>query len=825
VREPVERVPRALMPAERAGPASFRELLKQFRLARGFTQEDLAEAAAISAVTISSLERDERKHPYRDTVAKLATALQLTAEQRETFERAAIGRRRKTGPARALPQATPASGALHSVPIALTRLFGRARELQELQASLARYRLITLVGPGGVGKTRLASELARAVAERFPDGVYFVDFAPVTETGAAAAAVAGALALREAVDQPTLDAVVGALRPKRALLLFDNCEQIVQACADLAQAILTNAPQVAIIATSRERLHIDGEYSFPVRPLPASDRHGAAVELFLDRAAAVTTGHLDPDDVVSLCGRLDGIPLALELAAARLDAMPLRALIAGLDARFRVMNAGNRSGPARHSGLGAALDWSYDLLAPAERAAFRRCGVFSGGFSFDAFRAVAASTEAPAEMWGAWDLLASLVNKSLVMPVETDLPENRYYLLETMRAYALEKLAETGEAVARRHAEWVAGFAGAEYERHWAEPRRPWLAEVQPEIDNARAALAWALSGAGDPLLAGRIAAALGPFWAAAGLRSEGREWSHAALAAGAGSRPEIGARLWLSLAQLSVAKESVDAADRALPFYETSGERLELGIGYYARAFGLMQMGEPVAALESIDRCLSLWNGLTVATKWPYAAALETKGNILTDLGRGDEARGLCNDALRLYRAAGDEQRAAGAQLNLAELVFAAGDTRQAVDLADAAIALVRRLHVTNLEAIALVNATGYRLVLGDIEAAAALARDALAVARSGQIHSLVTVALQHLATIAALRGDTARAARLLGYVDAWYARERYAREPTEQKAYDLLTASIRARLPEAEREALAREGAAYAEDEAADVAAAAEP
>jgi tetratricopeptide (TPR) repeat protein len=426
-------------------------------------------------------------------------------------------------------------------------------------------------------------------------------------------------------------------------------------------------------------------------------------------------------------------------------------------------------------------------------------------------------------MWGAWDLLASLVNKSLVMPLESGLPETRYYLLETMRAYALEQLAENGEAMARRHAEWVAGFAGAAYERHWDEPRRPWLAEVQPEADNARAALGWALGSGGDPVLAGRIAGAFGPFWAAAGLRSEGRHWSHAALAAGEGTRADIDARLWLSLAQLTVAKESVDAADRAITFYAASGGRLELGLGYYARAFGLMQMGDASAALEAIDRCLAIWNGLTVATKWPYAAALETKGNVLTDVGRAGEARALCNDALRLYRAAGDEHRAAGAQLNLAELAFAAGDTREAVELADATIALVRRLQVPNLEAVALVNATGYRLVLGEVEAARALGRDALAVARFGQIHSLVTVALQHLATVAALRGDPARAARVLGYVDAWYARERYAREPTEAKTYELLTASLRDRLSPAERAAFGREGAAYSEDAAADDAAAA--
>ena len=353
----------------------------------------------------------------------------------------------------------------HNLPQQLTRLIGRADAVSRIVARLQRHRLLSIVGPGGIGKTSVAIAVAEASVNTYEHGVWFVDLAPLADARLVPSAVAQVLGFDIRSDDP-VPGLVGALRDRRLVLVLDNCEHVIEAAATLAVAILRGAADVHILATSREPLRVEGEYVQRLPPLSSgfpSDHLGAAealafpaVELFVERAAE-RLGEFELTDenapiVAEICLKLDGIPLAIELAAARVETFGVRGLATHLDDRFRLLTSGRRSGPPRHRTLRAALDWSYDVLSEPERAVLRRLGIFMGGFTLDAACAVVAD---PGLLKGdVIDAVAELVEKSLAV-VETTETEPRLRLLETTRAYALERLAESGEweAVAHRHAD------------------------------------------------------------------------------------------------------------------------------------------------------------------------------------------------------------------------------------------------------------------------------------------------------------------------------------------------------------------------------------
>jgi predicted ATPase/DNA-binding winged helix-turn-helix (wHTH) protein len=431
----------------------------------------------------------------------------------------------------------------HNLPQQLTRLIGRADAASRIVARLQRHRLLSIVGPGGIGKTSVAIAVAEASVNTYEHGVWFVDLAPLADPRLVPSAIAQVLGFDIRSDDP-VPGLVGALRDRRLVLVLDNCEHVIEAAAALAVAILRGAADVHILATSREPLRAEGEYVQRLPPLSSgspSDHLGTAealafpaVELFVERAAE-RLGEFELTDenapiVAEICRKLDGIPLAIELAAARVETFGVRGLATHLDDRFRLLTSGRRSGPPRHRTLRAALDWSYEVLSEPERAVLRRLGIFMGGFTLDAACAVVAD---PGLLKGdVIDAVAELVEKSLAV-VETTETEPRLRLLETTRAYALERLGESGEreAVARRHAEYYRDlFERAETELE-TRSSPEWLADYRREIDNMRTALDWAVSATGDAALGLALTVAAIPLWLQLSMVEECRSRVEQALA------------------------------------------------------------------------------------------------------------------------------------------------------------------------------------------------------------------------------------------------------------------------------------------------------
>ncbi|HTX58626.1 MAG TPA: adenylate/guanylate cyclase domain-containing protein, partial [Verrucomicrobiae bacterium] len=449
----------------------------------------------------------------------------------------------------------------HNLPQQATSFVGRETELAEVAALVREHRIVTLAGTGGVGKTRLSLQVASEELERFRDGVWFVAFAPAQDGGLVPARIAAALGLHESPTVPMIETVLGYLKTRALLLVFDNCEHLVGEAAEAAARIVESCPNVKILATSREPLRVPGEqvYRMPSLPLPE------AVALFADRARAADARFSLTDAnagvVGEICRRLDGIALAIELAAARVRALSLNVLQQKLDERFRVLTGGSRTALPRQQTLRALIDWSYDLLGEAERAFFARLSVFAGGFTLELATAVCAGGSI--DELEVMDLLASLVEKSLVQTETLDDGETRYHLLESMRDYAREKLAQFGEAesLARAHAIAFADLA-ARLDDSWdTTPDKEWGLQAEPEIENWRAALRWAFGENGDASIGRQLAASLRPVWFRMA-PSEGRQWIRKSLEDGEAEVPKkVLAQLRLGEAHLSMLAMEYGAA------------------------------------------------------------------------------------------------------------------------------------------------------------------------------------------------------------------------------------------------------------------------
>jgi predicted ATPase/DNA-binding winged helix-turn-helix (wHTH) protein len=441
-------------------------------------------------------------------------------------------------------QPTPtASRPPTNLPEPVSELIGRDAELDEILDLTSSHRLVTLAGAGGIGKTRLGFEAARHLLPRFADGVWAIELAPLSDPELVAVTVATALGLELASGTASPLSVATALRSKQLMLVLDNCEHVVDAAARMAEALLRANSAARVIATSREPLRAEGEWVYPVPPLavPAEGRPDGedplrygAVRLFVERARAAAPS-FSPDArvaaaIAGVCRRLDGIPLAIELAAARVATLGIEGLAARLDDRFRLLAGGHRTAMPRHRTLRATLDWSYELLTEPERVVLRRLAIFAGGFTLQAASAVAPDDEVAASE--VVDCVANLVAKSLVS-VDAGGARVRYRLLETTRAYALEKLVQAGEfdAVAQRHARrYLELFEGAEAEAE-TRPTAEWLTDYAPRIDNVRAALDWAFSPGGDVSIGVALTAASVPLWLRLSLMEECRGRVERALA------------------------------------------------------------------------------------------------------------------------------------------------------------------------------------------------------------------------------------------------------------------------------------------------------
>ncbi|HEY1882876.1 MAG TPA: helix-turn-helix domain-containing protein [Candidatus Cybelea sp.] len=821
--------------ARAPGALDFGVLLRHHRLAAGLSQEALAERARMSADGISALERGHRRTPQRETLTLLAGALTLTDEQRRAFAAAAA----RSG-ARRHGAATPSPEGGSNLPLALTSFVGRKKELDEIAALVREHRLVTLIGAGGIGKTRTALRIAAAYTGI--DGARFVGLAPLGDPSLVVAAIASSLGVQEAPHRPLLDRLIEHLKSKSLLLVLDNCEHVAGEAARVAESLLGACPRLRVLATSREPLRLAGERTYRLpslstprasasRELSASEAaEYGAIELFVDRARAVDHRFELTDEnaptVAGLCRRLDGIPLAIELAAARANLLSLKALDEMLDDRFRLLTGGARTALPRQQTMRSAIDWSYDLLPAPEQRVFERLSVFAGGCTLAGATAVCASSDdGETDMLDMLDLLSSLLDKSL-LTADLEGSEPRYRLLESFREYAREKLIARNEAdaIARRHA--LACLDLAERgERAYdprpddtlrATPARSWPGEMEPELDNARAAIDWALA-AGEVSIASRLACASTRTWRMNRGDAQPRRWLEAVLErVDAAAAPGVAAQVWGTLSTISFGTHKVDAARRALGLFEHCDEPYAKVGCLYQLSAGLLHAGRIAEALEATETALLISKERGLRGTRRYAGALGMRASIAARLGLVDDARQFYTQALSLMTALGDTLEATVLRHNMAELEFSAGNPERALEYAEAAALAAHRVRVKRLEITARANAAAYQLALGNIDGARCAAAQALALARGA--HSMdAAIATQHLAAVAALRGESRRGARLRGYVDAWYRSEGCERDLTERRTYEILVAALRERLAEDEIEAFAAEGAALSEEQAA--------
>jgi predicted ATPase/DNA-binding XRE family transcriptional regulator len=531
-----------------SAPMLFEDLLRQHRLRAGLTQEALAEKAGLSVHGVQKLERGGTC-PHRETVRRLVNALQLSPADGDEFRAAA---QRAPGIVSEPDEETlhVRSKLAQQLPAALTSFIGRGNEIDQIKRLLSNVRLLTLTGVGGCGKTRLALEVGRSVADLYPDGVWLVELAPLTDAALVPQAVASALGVRETRTQPLLVTVANSLKHRQLLLLLDNCEHLLDGCALLANTLLQACPQLQILATSREALGLTGEVSrrVPSLPVPSLDPlpsleqlcELASVQLFVDRAGAVHPNfkvtRRNATAIAQICNRLDGIPLALELAAARVRGLSVEDLAGRLDQRFMLLTGGSRAALPRQQTLRAAIDWSYELLSPVERLLFARLSVFGGSWTLEAAEEVCAGDGI--EPRSVVELTLRLIDKSLVVAEEDLDGSERYLLFDTLRQYGREQLLTTGhaQAIQDRHASYYQQLA-QQIDLELTNPRPAAMHHLALEETNLRAGLDW-LVARQEGQRALQVASVLCRLWEVRGYLSEGRRRLASVLAVRGASAP-----------------------------------------------------------------------------------------------------------------------------------------------------------------------------------------------------------------------------------------------------------------------------------------------
>ena len=634
----------------------------------------------------------------------------------------------------------------NNLPIAPTSFRGREHDLEEVKSLLGQHKLLTLFGSGGVGKTRLALQVGAEVLDHHPDGVWLVDFAPITDPELVSSVIAKEIGMPQVEDRRVDESIPQWLRRKKLLLILDNCEHVLETVAAIANAIIRTCPDVRLLATSRQALGVSGEQVMRLASLDvphkiadltaAAIMEFGAVALFVDRARSVDKSFVLTDDtapiVAEICRRLDGIPLAIELAAARVKILSIPNLAQRLNERFKILTGGSRTALPRQKTLGALIDWSYDLLTPQEQMLFSRVGIFAGGFSLDA--ATAVCTGEDLDEIDILDLLSSLTDKSLVV-ADTAGEQERCHLLESTRAYALEKLTAAGahERLAHRHAEYFRDQAQEADERFGTGSTAAWLASVELELDNYRAVLEWALKDGHDMALGGAVAGALGQLWSNGGLAVEGRYWIGLAQAGlDESMHPQVAARLWYATSALSSGKRMHDSAQRAFVLYQAVGDEKGQAWALHGLSFSLFQMGRLEEASDANARALAAMRALGL--KPGVADGLNAQAII--EWSRGDiaAARESFAQALAANKALGNDAWTAVVLGNLAELEFGDGQVEQAVRLAGEGLETDARWKNASGLAACYLNITAYRIALEDVGGAREGAREGLRWARQAQ-------------------------------------------------------------------------------------------
>ena len=671
-----------------------------------------------------------------------------------------------------------------NLPQHLSSFVGRKQDIAEVKRLLVTARLLTLTGAGGCGKTRLALRVAQERVASYPDGVWVVDLAPLADPAFVIQAVATALRVQEVPGKPLVETLATYLQGKSLLLVLDNCEHLSDACGTLAEHLLRRCSGLRILATSRHTLNVPGEVIWRVPSLSLPDLHDVAsspdhllgydaTRLFTERALDVhPTFEVTSQNaraIGQVCQRLDGLPLAIEFAAARTKVLSVEQIAARLDDRFRLLTHGTHTALRRHQTLRAAMDWSYDLLSDKERALLRRLSIFAAGWTLEAVEMVCA--QGNVERGEVLDLLTLLIDKSLVVAVIHD-GETRYRLLETVRQYGRHRLHEAGEVleVGRRHRDWYLDLA----ERADPELRGPnqeaWFAHLEADRDNLRAALEWSSRDAGEAESGLRLAGALWWFWFVRSHFTEGRRSFQQLSEAGQGASPVVRARALKGAGVLAVAQGEFEAAggflDESLDLSRSVGDRREIAWALGWLGVRAMYMGDNEVAVASSNESLASWREL--GDKWCVAWGQMAVAAVTSVSGNLDQARPLLGDSLSRFRELRDKWGTALVLHILGVVALASGQAERARSLIEESLPIWREAGDRRGIARALGNLGQVARLKGDDDRAIALWRQSLALFREAGDKRGIAQCLERLAGAAARRGGAGRAARLLGAADA---------------------------------------------------------
>jgi predicted ATPase len=702
----------------------------------------------------------------------------------------------------------------NNLPTQPTPLVGRKRELDDILAVLRspnNVRLLTLTGPGGTGKTRLGLQAAAELTDEFEDGVFFVTLAAIADPALVAPTIARTLGLTESANQPPEELLEGYLSERQTLLLLDNFEHLLES-APLLDALLSSAPNLKILLTSRTPLKLYGENEFPVPPLslpdpgflPPVDRltHYEAVRLFVDRAKAVRPDFALREEnalaVVEICRRLDGLPLAIELAAARIKLLPPRAMLDRLGDRLKLLTGGARNLPERQRTLRSAIEWSYELLEEAEKTLFRRLAVFSGGSTLETIEAVCdARGDLPIDVL---DGVSSLLDNSLLRQEDGAGEEPRFVMLQTIHEYASERLAESSEAeeLRRLHAEYFTALAEQAEPGLQEADQESWLERLDLEHDNIRAALSWAIRHE-EVELALRLGGALQSFWYTRGHFGEGRGWLEQALTKDQRSSKAVRIKALEGLSWLANEQGDLDRAEAI------AEEGLELSVeagieGSVAASLRLI-LGEVAERQGDHRRAQGLFeDGLKLhrqsGDRRGVAWALGGLGNLYYDLEDYEQAMQFYEEGLTLSRELGGTQPHGDFLISLGYESLLQGDYERAAALNEEAAVLFREHGRKGGLELALDNLGWAALLSGDHQRAKALHEESLALCRELGNKYVASESLEGLACIAVTNGEAERAATLFGAAEALREAVGYHQAPRERALREPYLASARASI-----------------------------